>query len=158
MANKKPKIERPDPAAALEKLERPAVRWRPVALVALALAVLWAVAIGLGQMLGLWVLAVAGVLTAVVLGFGVYVLRLMRRSQGIVDILKTATDEEGKKAALEKLAARSGDAMAALARAQLVAQEKPNEAIKSSRPSTSRRPAWRSRTTSERTWRSSISW
>jgi len=53
-------------------------------------------------------------------------------SAAIVDILKGATDEEGRQAALEKLRAGGGkgsDAMRKLAEAQLVAREAPNEAI-----------------------------
>jgi hypothetical protein len=126
---KKPKPQRPDPAAALEKLEAPKVRWKIVAQVVLGFAVVWALAIGLMPWIGIWGIVGAGVLSAVAIGFGLWLLRLMRKSSGIVDILKSATDEAGKKAALEKLAAREGDAMAALARAQLVAQEDPQEAI-----------------------------
>jgi hypothetical protein len=129
VAKKAPKPERPDPAAALAKLERPQVRWKIIAQIVLGFAVVWALAIGLMPWLGIWGVVGASVLSAVAIGFGIWILRLMRKSAGIVDILKTATDEAGRKAALEKLAAREGDAMAALARAQLVAQEKPFEAI-----------------------------
>ncbi|MFW5921315.1 MAG: tetratricopeptide repeat protein, partial [Polyangiales bacterium] len=82
--------------------------------------------------IGWWGIGVAGVLTLVAAGFGLYVWRLTRKSASIVDILKEAKDPEGRKAALEKLSAAKGagkDALNALARAQLVAQERPAEAI-----------------------------
>ncbi len=129
---KKPKVQPRDPNKALAEMERPAVRWKVVGLVGLGFVALWALAIGLMPWAGYVGVGVAGVLTIAALGFGIYMLRLTRKSQGIVDILKTATDEEGRKAALEKLDEKveKGDAMAALAKAQLVAQDKPNEAVK----------------------------
>lgn len=128
---KPPKIERRNPNEALEKLERPEVRWKVVLQVALGFIVVWALAIGLMPWIGWWGIGIAGALTAVAAGFGIYLWRLTRKSQAIVDILKTATDAEGRKAALEKLDERGkgGDAMAALAQAQLVAQESPQRAI-----------------------------
>ncbi|MGB0679863.1 MAG: tetratricopeptide repeat protein, partial [Polyangiales bacterium] len=64
-------------------------------------------------------------------GFGLYLWRLTRKSSAIVDILKGAKDKEGRQQALAQLEAsgQAGDAMNALARAQLLAQEKPAEAI-----------------------------
>jgi hypothetical protein len=129
---KKPKVQPRDPNKALAEMERPQVRWKVIGLVGLGFVVFWALAIGLMPWTG-WVgIGVAGALTLAALGFGLYMWRLTRKSQGIVDILKTATDAEGRKAALEKLDEKleKGDAMAALAKAQLVAQEKPSEAIK----------------------------
>jgi hypothetical protein len=101
-------------------------------MVGLGFVAFWALAIGLIPWTGYIGVGIAGVLTLAALGFGLYMWRLTKKSQGIVDILKTATDAEGRKAALEKLDAKveKGDAMAALAKAQLVAQEKPAEAIK----------------------------
>jgi tetratricopeptide (TPR) repeat protein len=128
---KKPAAPKPrDPAEALKTLKQPEVRWRIVAIVVVALLVVWGIATGLVGWIGPWGLVVAGVLTAVVAGFGFYVWRLTRRSQQIVDILKTATDEEGRRAAIEKLSqAKDSDAMAKLARAQLMSQDNPAEAI-----------------------------
>ncbi len=133
MAKKKPKAPKPrDPAEALQEMERPHVKWKIVAQVAAGLAVLWALAIGLEPWIGLWGIGGVGVLTAVVLGFAVYLWRLTRKSQAIVDILKGATDEEGRRAALEKLrgGGKGGDAMRALAEAQLVARDNPGQAMK----------------------------
>jgi hypothetical protein len=126
------KIERKDPNEALKSLERPEVRWKIVLQVALGFAVVWALAIGLMPWTGYWGIGAAAVLTLVALGFAFYLWRLTRKSQAIVDILKTATDREGRKAALEELEkkGKGGDAMAALAQAQLVAQESPAEAMK----------------------------
>ena len=117
----------------LEGLEQPKVQWKVLVLVAVAFLFVWGLAAGLMPWVGPWGLGVAGVLSLVAAGFGIYLWRLTRKSRRIVDILKTATDEEGRKAALEQLAAgdkKGGDAMSALARAQLVAQDSPADAIK----------------------------
>lgn len=121
---------RPDPREALEKMERPQVRWKVIAQIGVAFAVVWVLAGASVPYIGYWGVGVAAVLTAVALGFGIYIWRLTRKSARIVDILKTATDEKGRKAALERL--ESGDpkdALNALARAQLVAQDDPNQAV-----------------------------
>ncbi|MBW2464827.1 MAG: hypothetical protein JRH11_24470, partial [Deltaproteobacteria bacterium] len=129
---KKPKPAAKDPNKALAEMERPQVRWKTVALFGLGFVVFWALAIGMMPWTGYWGLGVAGVLSLVAAGFAIYMWRLTKKSQGIVDILKSATDAEGRKAALEQLDEKleKGDAMAALAKAQLVAQEKPGDAIK----------------------------
>ena len=125
----KAKVTR-DPAEALAKLERPQVRWRLLGLVAVALVVLWGLASGLVPFIGYWGLIGMSVVTVGLAGFGLYAWRLTRRSRAIVDILKGATDEAGRQAALEKLAgAKDSDAMAKLAQAQLVSQQNPSEAI-----------------------------
>ena len=133
MANRKSKRPPPkDPNQAIAELEQPTIKWKVVAQIAVGFAILWVVAIGLMQYgLGIWPPLVAGVLTLVAAGFGVYILRLTRRSRAIIDILKTATDEEGRKEALQKLegSGKKDDAMRALARAQLLARESPQEAM-----------------------------
>lgn len=130
---KKPSLsQRPDAAEALAQMERPTVRWKTIAVVAIIFVVLWGLVIGLVPFIGYVGVIVAGVVTAVAAGFGIYLWRLTRKSQGIVDILKTATDASGRKQALERLetSGKKGDAMNALARAQLLAQESPSEAIR----------------------------
>ncbi len=129
---KKPKPAAKDPNKALAEMERPQVRWKTVGLFGLGFAIFWALAIGMMPWTGYWGLGVAGVLSLVAAGFAIYMWRLTKKSQGIVDILKTATDADGRKAAIEQLDEKleKGDAMAALAKAQLVAQEKPGDAIK----------------------------
>jgi hypothetical protein len=128
---KKPSAPKPrDPGEALKSIQRPEVRWRIIGLVLLAIVVLWVIAGGLVGFVGPWGLVVAGVITAAVAGFGFYIWRLTRRSQQIVDILKSATDDVGRRAAIEKLSqAKDSDAMAKLARAQLLSQEDPAEAM-----------------------------
>jgi hypothetical protein len=122
---------RPDPAEALGKLERPGIKWKVVLQVVAGAAILWVVALMTVPWIGYWGVGVVGVLTAALVGFGGYALRMTRRSAAIVDILRGATDPEGRRKALAQLEARGkGDAMGALARAQLVAQEDPGEAMR----------------------------
>jgi len=120
----------PDPASAAAKIEEPKIKWSTIGLIAAAVLVLWVTSFMMVPTIGYWGVGVVGVLTLVAAGFGFYVWRLARRSRAIVDILKSATDAPSRKAALEKLSAGDEkDALNALARAQLVAQEKPTEAI-----------------------------
>lgn len=117
-------------------MERPSIKWRTVLTILGAFVVLWVTAAALwsyapGTAFGYVVLGVVGAITLGAIGFGIYVLRLTRRSQGIVEILAQATDAEGRQRALEQLSAGDDkDAMKALARAQLVAREEPQEAIR----------------------------
>ncbi|MEM9195478.1 MAG: hypothetical protein AAGF12_40285 [Myxococcota bacterium] len=129
--NKNKAPARKDPAKALAELEQPQMRWRVIALVVFAFVVVWGLVLGLVPYIGYWGVIGAGVLTAIAVGFGIYALRLTRKSKRIVNILKTATDEEGRKAALEQLKqAKDSDVMAKLAQAQLVGRDSPAEAIK----------------------------
>lgn len=122
---------RKDPSEALQELEAPKLNWKILAQIGVAVAVVWVIAGMLSSWIGIWGFVVAGVLTAVVLGFGLYVWRLMRKSSAIVDILKSAQGEEGRKAAIAALSDKgSNDVMAAVAQAQLVAQEDPKEAVR----------------------------
>ena len=136
MARKKEKVslQRRDPAEALSKLEKPRTNWKVIAQIALGVAVVWVIAAMMVQYVGYWSLGVVGVLTLALLGFGFYVWRLSRKSSDIVDILKTATDKEGRAAAIEQLKAKSKgegkDALNALAQSQLVAQDDPAAAMK----------------------------
>jgi uncharacterized membrane-anchored protein YjiN (DUF445 family) len=71
------------------------------------------------------------VLTAVALGFGLYLWRMTKRQKAIFDIMKSATDAEGRKRAIEELGAGAGgDAMKAVAQAQLLAATDPTAALK----------------------------
>ncbi len=133
MSSNKPSAPpgRKDPSAALQELEAPKLNWKILAQIGVAVAVLWVIAGMLSTWIGIWGFVVAGVLTAVVIGFAVYVWRLMRKSSAIVDILKTAQGEEGRKAAIAALSDKgANDVMAAVAQAQLVAQEDPKEAVR----------------------------
>ena len=130
VAKKKKSIARTDPSEALENLERPQMRWKVIAQVVGAYAIIWLLGAMLEPYISFWGLVVAGVLTLVGIGFGIYVWRLTRKSAAIVDILKGATDAQGRADAIEKLAKRSDDALSNLARAQLVAQKDPGEAVR----------------------------
>jgi hypothetical protein len=117
-----------DLGEALARQETPQIKWKALLQIAAAAAVLWVTAFIMVPYVGYWGVGVVGVLTLVAAGFGIYVWRLTSRSRAILDIMKTATDESGRKAALEALGGDQKDAMKALARAQLLAQTDPLEA------------------------------
>lgn len=125
-----------DPAKAFETIEKPTIKWKTIAIVVASFVVLWITAFMIqGMSRGEWwgwvPVGVVGALSIAAIGFGIYIWRLTQRSRGIVDILSQATDAEGRKKAIEQLEkADSKDAMAALARAQLVAREQPLEAMR----------------------------
>lgn len=133
---KRGKLPKPkDPSAALEGMDRPTIKWKTIAIIVAAFAVLWVTAFMVqsydeGGVFGWIVVGVVAALTLAAIGFGIYVWRLTTKSRGIVDILAQATDEEGRKRALEQLEAKGeGDALSALARAQLVARDDPKAAM-----------------------------
>jgi len=130
VAKKKKSLAKKDPSEALDKLERPQMRWKVIAQVVGAFAIIWLLGAMLQPYISYWGLVVAGVLSLIGIGFGIYVWRLTRKSAAIIDILKGATDAEGRAQAIEKLAERSDDALSNLARAQLVAQKEPAEAVR----------------------------
>lgn len=128
-----PKSERPrlqtDIAEQLASQETPRVKWKVVAQIAGAFAVLWVTAFITVPFVSYWGVGVVGVLTLVAIGFGIYIWRMTSKSAAIIDIMKSATDDAGRQRALDALAqGGSGDAMKVLARAQLLAQTDPNEA------------------------------
>ena len=132
---KRGKLPKPkDPGAALADMERPAIKWKTIAIIVAAFVVLWVTAFMIQSydrdgVFGWIVVGLVGALTLAGIGFGIYIWRLTKRSRGIVDILAQATDEEGRKRALEQLEAKEGDPLSALARAQLVAREDPKAAM-----------------------------
>jgi hypothetical protein len=78
---------------------------------------------------------VVAAITLAAIGFGIYVYRLTQRQRSILQIMKSATDDAGRKKALEELGdggpngkAGKGDAMRAVAKAQLLAANDPAEA------------------------------
>ena len=127
MPSKRPRLQT-DLAAALAEQETPAIKWKAIAQIAGAIAVLWVTAFILVPFIGYWGVGVVGVLTLVAIGFGIYVWRLTSRSRAIIDIMKTAVDEQGRQRAIEALGGDEKDAMKALARAQLLGQTDPQEA------------------------------
>jgi len=135
---KKGKLPKPKNAAdAIGEMERPAIKWRTIGMIVAGFVILWITALMIqgyaddDSVFGWIAIGVVGALTVAGIGFGIYVWNLTRKSRGIVDILAQATDEEGRKRAIEQLEAENpGDAMNALARAQLVSRDKPQEAMK----------------------------
>lgn len=127
---KLPAPSTPDAAQAIAQADTPRVKWTVVAQIAVAVVVVWALAIAAIPYVDYWAVGVVAVLTAVLAGFGIWVWRFTRRQQRIVEVLKQATDEEGRRAAIAQLEAQgSKDAMAALARAQLMLRDDPREAM-----------------------------
>jgi len=116
-------LSRPDPNAP----QKPAVDLKKIATrVGLLVVVMWAGAIAIRH----WIAyAVAGVLTALIAGVGVWLVRYMKRSEALGALLRGADTEEGRKAALEQLSGMKGDSQAILARAQLEMQEDPKKAL-----------------------------
>lgn len=125
----------PSPSESAQRpaapIETPRIKWMIVAQIAAAVLVVWVLAFLLVPYVGYWGVGAVGLLTLVLIGFGVYVLNLTRKQGALAEILKQATtDEAGRKAAIEKLAAgKPDDAMNAMARAQLIARDDPKEAI-----------------------------
>ena len=132
MANPKKRAITPkDPAEALAQIETPQIKWKVIAQIAGAFAVLWVTAFMAEPWLGLVGIIVMGVLTLAAIGFGLYLWRMTTRQKAILEIMKSATDDEGRKRAIEELGAGgSNDAMKAVAQAQLMAATDPNAALK----------------------------
>mgnify|MGYP003952044023 CR=1 FL=1 len=119
-----------DIAEAASKAEVPGIRWKTVGTVLAAFAILWLTSLMMFEQVGFWGVGAVGVLTLVAIGFGLYVWRMTRKQKEILNILKGASGEEGREAALQALAKGSGkDAMKALAHAQLVAQQDPQAGL-----------------------------
>lgn len=127
---KKRSLAPKDPAEALSKIEVPEIKWTAIAQIAGGLAVLWVTAFIAVPYISYFGVGVVGLLTLAAIGFGIYVWRLTTRQRSILQIMKGATDEEGRKKALDALGEGGGDAMKALAKAQLLAASDPAEAQK----------------------------
>jgi hypothetical protein len=128
---KKRNLAPKDPADALAQIEAPQIKWSVIAQILGAVAVLWVTAFIAKPWFGWWGVGVVGVLTLVAAGFGLYVWRMTTKQRAILDIMKSATDPEGRQRALEALGAGGdSDAMKAVAKAQLLAASDPNEALK----------------------------
>lgn len=117
--------------SAPSAIETPKIKWNVIAQIVAVVVIVWVFAFLLVPYVGYWGVGAVAALTIALLAFGVYAWNLTRRQARLADILKEATtDEAGRKAALEKLAAAGdGDALNALARAQLLAREDPKQAI-----------------------------
>jgi hypothetical protein len=126
---KKRSLAPKDPAEALAKIEVPEIKWTTIAQIAGGLAVLWVTAFMAVPWISYFGVGVVGLLTLAAIGFGIYVWRLMSRQRAILQIMKSATDDEGRARALAELGqGGNNDAMRALAKAQLLAASDPNEA------------------------------
>ena len=111
--------------------QQPMFNWRNLGIIGAAFAVLWLIAVGLVPMVGYWAVGGMAVITIAAAGFGIYLWRLISKQKAIGEILAGASTQEGRAAALAKLEAGDAkDAMNALAKAQLQAQEDPEVAIK----------------------------
>lgn len=117
-------------AAAASKVETPTIKWKVVAQIAGGFALLW-LTVGLAfPILRWWGVGAVGGLTLVALGFAVYLWNISRKAKGVASILQKATDQAGRKQALEELEqGDQKDALNALARANLLAQEDPQKAL-----------------------------
>ncbi len=119
-----------DIAAAVDAIEMPTMNWKAVGLIAGVFAILWATALLLRPIAGWWIVAVVGALTLAAIGFGLYLYRLIRKQGDIARVMKMAGTSEGRKAALAELGKDESDAMKTMARAQLLSQEDPKEALR----------------------------
>jgi len=111
----------PDPFSP-ENRKKIAVR------VGIPVAVGWAVALAIGN---IWLIGAMGVLTLVIAGVAVWVLRFSKKTQAVADIVRAADNPEARKEALEKLDSdfKEGDTAATFAKAQLQMQDDPREAL-----------------------------
>lgn len=129
----KPKISPPkkvDIAEAASQVETPRIKWKIVGTVLAGFLVLWITAAMMVPSIGYWGVGVVGVLTLAALGLALYVWRLTSKQRDILDIMRAAQGEGGRKEAIERLALGADkDAMKALARAQLLAQEDPQKSL-----------------------------
>jgi hypothetical protein len=115
------KIQVPDPFAP-EALKKLGIR------IGIGAAVVWGIAIAIDH----WIaLVVAGVLTVVVAGLVIWGITFARKGKAAADIVRGATDAEGRKEAIEKLDRdfKRGDTAATFAKAQLQLQEDPRAAL-----------------------------
>ena len=120
-----------DPAEALSQMETPQLKWKVMLQIAGAFAILWICAFMVVPWAGYWVVGVVGLLQLAAIGFGIYIWRLTSRQRAIVELMKGATDPEGRQRAIEQLGAgASKDAMKALAQAQLLSNTDPAAAQK----------------------------
>jgi hypothetical protein len=126
---KKRAITPKDPAEALAQIETPQIKWTLIAQIAGGLAVLWVTAFMAVPWVSYFGVGVVGLITLAAIGFGIYIWRLTARQRTILNIMKSATDDEGRKRALVELGqGGDSDAMMAVAKAQLLAASDPGEA------------------------------
>ncbi len=122
-------LSKPDPSTP----QKPSLDLKKIfTRIGLVVAVLWAIAIAVWSVSKSAIpFVVVGLITATIAGVGVWVTRFMKKQQALGAILQGADTEEGRKSALEQIAAnyKPGDTQATLARAQLEMQEDPKKAL-----------------------------
>ncbi len=121
VAEQRERMQAPDPFSR-ENLKKLGLR------LGIGALVLWGIALAIPG----WIpLAVAGVLTVVVLGVVAWGLRFARKSQAVANIVRGADSAEARKEALDKLDSdfKEGDTAATFAKAQLQMQEDPRAAL-----------------------------
>jgi tetratricopeptide (TPR) repeat protein len=129
----KPKITAPkkvDIAEAAARVELPRIKWKILGTVLLGFGVLWITALMMMPSIGYWGVGAVAALTLAALGLALYVWRITHKQREILEIMRGAQGEGGRKDAIERLGTGADkDAMKALARAQLLAQEDPQQAL-----------------------------
>jgi hypothetical protein len=126
---KKRSLAPKDPAEALAQIETPQIKWTVIAQIVGGLAVLWVTAFMAVPWISYVGVGIVGAITLAAIGFGIYIYRLTQRQRSILQIMKSATDDAGRKRALEELGeGDKSDAMRAVAKAQLLAASDPGEA------------------------------
>jgi len=117
---------------ASEAQEKPPVDLKKTFVrVGLVLAVLWVLAL-VSLHWSIIPVIVAGVLTVLGVGAGVWVVRYVNKSRELGALLKAASEtDEGRREAIKKLETeyKKGDVQATIARAQLEMQEDPRKAL-----------------------------
>lgn len=120
--------------SALSDMDSPRVPWKVWVQIAIVFVVLWGLALGLQPWIHGWGIGVVGAVTVAAAGFGIYAWRMARKSKGVMRILQGAVQPGGREKALQELQERAtagkGDAVAALAQAQLLAQDNPQLAMR----------------------------
>jgi hypothetical protein len=130
-----PRQQREQALAALRQQQKPAdplaqLNVRSLALrIGIPALIVWVIAFAIS---GVWPKIVAGVLTLLVAGILVWVLRFAKRSRAVAQIVQSADSAEARKDAITKLETdfKKDDTAAIFAKAQLQMQENPREALR----------------------------
>lgn len=113
--------------------ERPPVDMKQLYLrVGGAVVVGWIIAIAMWSWQHtVWPIYVAGLLTVVVIGAGIWLQRYLQKTEQLGAILRGADTDQGRKDALERLKTdfKKGDVQATIARAQLEMQDDPRKGL-----------------------------
>lgn len=121
MTEQRERVKPPDPFG-------PENRKKLLIRLGIPVAVGWIVALAIGN---LYLIIGVGVITLVIIGFLVWILRFSRKTMAVADIVRGADTAEARKEALEKLGSdfKDGDVAATFAKAQLQMQDDPRAAL-----------------------------